>query len=164
MRAVRDPSRRRSDLCSTEGGANVFGRDAKNKTTHTQRSTMSLYRNSPARFHAIGSVEMLHLTTPGVVKKNDHVMRNVPVPINALSADRIWDERSRGEQYGRRELDNAEKISFAPDAEYGQATKQDGLFEIYTAMPLSGLRREFLDAERNKDQHHHPSKNGKRPI
>ena len=55
----------------------------------THRRTMSLYRNSPARFHAMGSVEMLHLTTPGVVKKNDHVMINVPVPINALRADRI---------------------------------------------------------------------------
>ena len=49
---------------------------------------MSLYRNSPARFHAIGSVEMLHLTTPGVVKKNDQVMINVSVPIKALRAER----------------------------------------------------------------------------
>jgi hypothetical protein len=48
-----------------------------------------LYKNSPVRFHAIGSVERLHWTTPGVVKKNDHVIANVPIPINAPSADRI---------------------------------------------------------------------------
>jgi hypothetical protein len=55
----------------------------------TQRRTISLYKNSPVRFHAIGSVDMLHLTTPGVVKKNDHVIANVPIPINEPSADRI---------------------------------------------------------------------------
>jgi hypothetical protein len=48
-----------------------------------------LYKNSPVRFHAIGSVDKLHLTTPGVVKKNDHVIANVPIPINEPSADRI---------------------------------------------------------------------------
>src|SRR5580693_8395577 len=69
-------------------GTNAFGRDAKNKTRQTQRSTMSLYRNSPERFHAIGSADMLHLTTPGVVKKNDHVMKKVQTPINEPSADR----------------------------------------------------------------------------
>src|SRR5262245_2891736 len=68
-------------------GINDFGREAKNKTTQTQRSTMSLYRNSPARFHAIGSVEKLHLTTPGVEKKNDHVMRKVTTPINDPRAE-----------------------------------------------------------------------------
>ena len=41
------------------------------------------------RFHAIGSVDMLHLTTPGVEKKNDHVIANVAIPIDEPSADRI---------------------------------------------------------------------------
>jgi hypothetical protein len=36
----------------------------------------------------MGSVDMLHLTTPGVVKKIDHVMKKVPTPINEPSADR----------------------------------------------------------------------------
>lgn len=70
-------------------GTTVLGREAKNKTMQTQRSTMSLYRNSPVRFHAMGSVDILHLTTPGVVKKNDHVMMKVPTPINEPIADRI---------------------------------------------------------------------------
>ena len=46
-------------------------------------------KNSPVRFHAIGSVDRLQLTTPGVEKKNDHVIANVPIPINEPSADRI---------------------------------------------------------------------------
>ena len=35
-------------------------------------------KNSPVRFHAIGSVDTLHLTTPGVEKKNDHVRSPFP--------------------------------------------------------------------------------------
>jgi hypothetical protein len=70
-------------------GTTPFGSDAKNKTTQTQRRTMSLYRNSPVRFHAIGSVDKLHFTTPGVEKKNDHVIAKVPIPINEPSADSI---------------------------------------------------------------------------
>ena len=50
---------------------------------------MSLYKNSPVRFHAIGYVYTIHLTTPGVENKNDHVIANVPSPINEPSADRI---------------------------------------------------------------------------
>ena len=69
-------------------GTTFFGSDAKNNTTQTQRRTTSLYKNSPLRFHAIGSVDMLHLTTPGVEKKNDHVIANVLIPINEPSADR----------------------------------------------------------------------------
>ena len=46
-------------------------------------------KNSPVRFHAIGSVDRLQLTTPGVEKKNDHVIANVPIPINEPSADTI---------------------------------------------------------------------------
>jgi hypothetical protein len=40
-------------------------------------------------FHAMGSVDRLHLTTPGVVKKNDHVMMKVPTPISEPIADRM---------------------------------------------------------------------------
>ena len=49
---------------------------------------MSLNRNSPARFQAIGSVEKLHLTTPGVVKKKDHVIAKVTTPISEPTAYR----------------------------------------------------------------------------
>jgi hypothetical protein len=66
-----------------------FGNDAKNSTMQTQRRTISLNKNSPVRFHAIGSVDRLHLTTPGVEKKNDQVIANVPIPINEPTADRI---------------------------------------------------------------------------
>src|SRR5258705_12123506 len=70
-------------------GTTFFGSDAKNSTIQTQRRTTSLNKNSPVRFHAIGSVDTLHWTTPGVEKKNDHVIANVPIPINEPSADRI---------------------------------------------------------------------------
>src|ERR1700733_1316610 len=50
---------------------------------------MSLNMNSPFRFQAIGSVDTLHLTTPGVVKKNDHVIAKVTTPINEPTADKI---------------------------------------------------------------------------
>src|SRR5262245_23697982 len=70
-------------------GTTFFGSEVKNNTIQTQRRTTSLYKNSPVRFHAIGSVDRLHLTTPGVEKKNDHVIANVPIPINEPSADRI---------------------------------------------------------------------------
>src|SRR5262245_16881427 len=70
-------------------GTIFFGSDAKNNTIQTQRRTTSLYKNSPVSFYAIGSVDMLHLTAPGVEKKNDHVIANVPIPINEPSADRI---------------------------------------------------------------------------
>src|SRR5262245_47736185 len=79
----------RSRYQSDRSGTTFFGSDAKNDTIQTQRRTTSLYKNSPVRFHAIGSVDMLHLTTPGVEKKNDHVIANVPIPINEPSADRI---------------------------------------------------------------------------
>lgn len=48
---------------------------------------MSLNKNSPAKFHAMGSVEMLHLTTPGVVKKNDQVTMKVTTPMSDPNAD-----------------------------------------------------------------------------
>jgi hypothetical protein len=43
---------------------------------------MSLNMNSPVKFQAIGLVDKLHLTTSGVVKKNDHVMAKVTIPIS----------------------------------------------------------------------------------
>src|SRR4029453_18349193 len=65
------------------------GKEARNSTTQTQRKTISLNMNSPARFQAIGSVDKLHLTTPGVVKKNDQVMAKVTTPISEPAADKI---------------------------------------------------------------------------
>jgi hypothetical protein len=45
--------------------------------------------NSPVKFQAIGSVDKLHFTTPGVVKKKDHVIAKVTTPISEPTADRI---------------------------------------------------------------------------
>ena len=67
----------------------VCGKEAMNNTAQTPSKTISLNRNSPVRFQAIGSVDMLHLTTPGVVKKNDHVIANVTMPISEPTADKI---------------------------------------------------------------------------
>jgi len=39
-------------------------------------------------YATIGSVDKLHLTTPGVVKKNDHVIAKVIMPMNEPSADK----------------------------------------------------------------------------
>src|SRR5262245_3539507 len=66
----------------------ALGNEARSSTTHTHSSTISLNRNSPARFQAIGSVEMLHFTTPGVVKKKDQVIANVTTPRNEPKAER----------------------------------------------------------------------------
>ena len=65
------------------------GKEARNNTTQTQSKTMSLNMNSPVKFQAIGSVDKLHLTTSGVVKKNDHVMAKVTIPISEPMADKI---------------------------------------------------------------------------
>jgi hypothetical protein len=65
------------------------GRGARNNTTQTHSKTMSLNRNSPVKFQAIGSVDKLHLTTPGVVKKNDHVTAKVSTPISEPTAENI---------------------------------------------------------------------------
>jgi len=35
----------------------------------------------------LGHVDTLHLTTPGVEKKNDHVIANVPIPITEPSIE-----------------------------------------------------------------------------
>jgi len=66
-----------------------WGREARNSTMQTLSKTISLNMNSPARFQAIGSVDKLHLTTPGVVKKNDQVIANVITPISEPAADKI---------------------------------------------------------------------------
>src|SRR3954471_24811497 len=66
----------------------VLGKDARNSTMHTHSRTMSLNRNSPAKFQAIGSVERLHFTTPGVVKKKDHVIAKVTTPRSEPKAER----------------------------------------------------------------------------
>src|SRR5580692_7505048 len=65
------------------------GRDARNNTAQTHSKTTSLNRNSPVKFQAIGSVDKLHLTTPGVVKKNDHVVAKATIPISEPAADKI---------------------------------------------------------------------------
>src|SRR6202041_1321786 len=72
---------------SSRSGTILGDREARKSTAQTQRRTTSLNRNSPVRFQAIGSVEKLHFTTPGVVKKNDQVIRNVAVPTSDPSAD-----------------------------------------------------------------------------
>src|SRR6476660_4703667 len=65
------------------------GRDARNNTAQTQSKTMSLNMNSPVKFQATGSVDKLHFTIPGVVKKKDHVIAKVTTPISEPTADRI---------------------------------------------------------------------------
>src|SRR5712672_652446 len=65
------------------------GRDARNNTAQTHSKTMSLNMNSPVKFQAIGSVDKLHLTTPGGVKNNDHVVAKVTTPISEPTADKI---------------------------------------------------------------------------
>src|ERR1700733_6772652 len=64
------------------------GKDARNNTAQTHNRTMSLKMNSPVKFQAIGSLDKLHLTTPGVVKKNDHVTAKVNTPISEPTADK----------------------------------------------------------------------------
>ena len=65
------------------------GKEARNNTAQTHSKTMSLNMNSPVKFQAIGSVDKLHFTTPGVVKKKDHVIAKVTTPISEPTADRI---------------------------------------------------------------------------
>src|SRR3954464_5557083 len=78
---------RRPDDHSVRSRTTDRGSEARNNTAPTHSRTMSLNRNSPVRFHAIGSDERLHLTTPGVVKKNDQVIAKVTMPMNEPSAD-----------------------------------------------------------------------------
>src|SRR5260370_40147999 len=65
------------------------GKEASSRTAQTQSKTISLNMNSPVKFQAIGSVDKLHFTTPGVVKKKDHVIAKVTTPISEPTADNI---------------------------------------------------------------------------
>ena len=87
------------------------GSEASNNTTQTQSKTISLNTNSPARFQAIGSVDRLHLTSPGVVKKNDQVMAKVITPISEPTA-------AGREKRRNTKLDYAEEVRLSPEAEY----------------------------------------------
>ena len=55
----------------------------------TLSRTTFLKTNSPVKFQAIGSVDRLHFTTPGVVTKNDQVIAKLTMPISEPAADRI---------------------------------------------------------------------------
>ena len=57
-------------------------REEQHNTAQTDSKTMSLNMNSPVKFQAIGLVDKLHLTTSGVVKKNDQVMTKATIPIS----------------------------------------------------------------------------------
>ena len=74
--------------------------------------------NSPVRFQAIGSVDQLHLTTPGVVKKNDHVMANVIMPISEPTADRIGLNAPAARSAAMPNSVTPRKYGLAPQAEY----------------------------------------------
>jgi hypothetical protein len=96
------------------------GKDASSSTTQTQSSTIFLNRNSPVRFQAMGSVDQLHVTTPGVVKNNDQVMEGDD------AHQRTHSRQDRAECAGREqrsdtELDHAERIGFAAQAKDLQA-------------------------------------------
>jgi hypothetical protein len=82
-------SRNTTEAYFERSGTTVFGKEAKSNTRQTQSNTISLYRNSPVRFQATGSIDTLHFTTPGVVKKKDQVMAKVTTPINDPRAERM---------------------------------------------------------------------------
>ena len=121
---------------SDRRGTTVFGRDAKNKTTQTQRSTMSLYRNSPVRLHAMGSVDKLHLTAPGVVKKNDHVMIKVPTPIKEPIADRMGMNAPTASNVAVVSSTTPRRLA-SPLIPNMDNQETNGLLEIYRAMPCA---------------------------
>jgi hypothetical protein len=115
-------------------GTNFLGRDAKNNTRQTQRRTTSLYKNSPVRFHAIGSVDTLHLTTPGVEKKNDHVIANVTIPINEPTADKIGINAPTARRAAVISSIMASR-SASPLIPKIESHETNGLLEMYNAMP-----------------------------
>ncbi len=110
-----------------------LGSDVKNKMIQTQSSTISLYKNSPVRFQAIGSVDMLHLTAPGVEKKNDQVIAKVPIPINDPIADRIGTNAPamRSAAVVNSIVPSRSASPLIPKIDSHQ---MNGLFEMYTAM------------------------------
>jgi hypothetical protein len=115
-------------------GTTFFGSDARNNTIQTQRKTTSLNKNSPVRFHAIGSVDMLHLTTPGVEKKNDHVIANVPIPINEPSADRIGMNAPAARRAAVVNSIMPSRLA-SPLIPKIDSHETNGLLEMYNAMP-----------------------------
>jgi hypothetical protein len=117
-------------------GTTFFGSDASNNTMQTQRRTTSLYRNSPIRFHAIGSVDRLHLTTPGVEKKNDHVIANVPIPSNDPSADRSGTNAPamRRAAVVNSTMPSRSASPLIPKIDNHQT---NGLLEMYSAIPCA---------------------------
>jgi hypothetical protein len=95
-----------------------------------------LNKNSPVRFHAIGSVETLHLTTPGVEKKNDHVIANVPIPINEPSADRIGINAPAARRAAVVNSMVPSRLA-SPLIPKMDSHETNGLLEMYTAMPCA---------------------------
>jgi hypothetical protein len=134
-----NPSTRRSSVCRYQfdrSGTTFFGSDARNNTIQTQRRTTSLYKNSPVRFHAIGSVDRLHLTTPGVEKKNDQVIANVPIPINEPRADRIGINAPAVRRAAVVNSTTPRRYA-SPLIPKMDSHQTNGLLEMYTAMPFA---------------------------
>src|SRR6516164_4137048 len=117
-------------------GTTFFGSDAKNSTIQTQRRTTSLYKNSPVRFHATGSVDTLHLTTPGVEKKKDHVIAKVPIPIDEPSADRIGMNAPAARRAAVVNSIIPSKLA-SPLIPKMDSHETNGLLEMYNAMPCA---------------------------
>lgn len=120
----------------------LLGSDVKNKTIQTQSKTMSLYKNSPVKFHAIGSVDMLHRTAPGVEKKNDHVIANVPIPINDPSADRIGTNAPAVRSAAVVNSMTPSRLA-SPLIPKIDSHQMNGLFEMYNAMPSADCSVNF---------------------
>ena len=93
-----------------------------------------MYKNSPVRFHAIGSVDTLHLTTPGVEKKNDQVIANVPIPINEPSADRIGINAPAARRAAVVNSIVPSRLAW-PLIPKIDSHETNGLLEMYNAMP-----------------------------
>ena len=93
-----------------------------------------MYKNSPVRFHAIGSVDKLHLTTPGVEKKNDHVIAKVPIPINEPIADRIGMNAPAARRAPVVNSIIPSKLA-SPLIPKMDSHQTNGLLEMYNAMP-----------------------------
>src|SRR5215475_4336050 len=77
---------------------------------------------------------MLHLTTPGVEKKNDQVIANVPIPINAPRADRIGTNApaARRAAVVNSMVPSRKASPLIPKMD---SHETNGLLEMYTAMP-----------------------------
>src|ERR1700733_11328288 len=110
------------------------GRDARNNTAQTHSKTMSLNRNSPVKFQAIGSVDKLHLTTPGVVKKNDHVTAKVSAPINEPMADRRGRTPPAARSVAMQSSTTPRRFA-SPLKPKTDSHETKGLWLMYSAMP-----------------------------